>query len=324
MWAQFIATLTQAPSVQSVSLKVGGNKVVLPGVPAAPSSLVQGGLPDAGAPAPTSVVLRQGSVLRRIDPARLGGADDGHRLPPGPGGELPGIPAGWNALALSRDGAEVAGVGAARDRLARWRGGRMTLVPRFAGNLTRPAYDGLGGLWVGGLAAGAGKVFALDPGAGTTAPRALDVPWLAGRRLVSLRVSPDDQRVVMVSTGPTGSDARVYVAGVVRAPNGQVRSLAAPLRVAPTLTSAADASWVDGRTVSVLGSGGATDPLRPYLAGIGSGITPLAPVPGAVSVTGTGGPRGVVVVTDHGEILTRAGNGWVVDSVGSDLLVPGG
>jgi hypothetical protein len=56
---------------------------------------------------------------------------------------------------------------------------------------------------------------------------------------------------------------------------------------------------------------------------IGGQITPMPPVAGTRLVTNTGGLRGVVVLTDQGKILARAGNGWQVLQSGTDFLVPG-
>ena len=322
MWAQFVATVTQAPTVQSVSLVVGGSKVDLPGVPEAPSSVVEVGYPDdADSASATTVVLRQGSTLHRIDPGRLGGAEDPRRGPAAPTGELPAISQGWGPLALSKDGGELAAVSTDGSQLSRWRGTKQAVVPPFATGLTRPAYDGRGGLWVAGTSGSASRVFVLDSAG---APRAVPAAWLAGRRVVALTVASDDARMAVISSRVGGGDIRVDVVGIVRAANGAARSLTAPLRVGAPLTAASDVTWVDGRTLGVLGSEGGSDPVRPYLVPLGGPVSALAPVAGAVSLTSTGGPRGLFVVNDRGQVLTRAGNGWVVESQASDVVVPAG
>jgi hypothetical protein len=40
-------------------------------------------------------------------------------------------------------------------------------------------------------------------------------------------------------------------------------------------------------------------------------------------ITSTGGLRGVVVITDRGQILARAGNVWQQLQSGTDFLIPG-
>ena len=324
MWAQFVATLTQAPTVSSVSLLVGGSKVDLQGVPEAPSSLVQVGYPEDSDDTPvSSVVVRQGTALHRLDPGRLGGTEDPRRAPASLTGELPAIPLTYGPLALSRDGAELAAVSTDGTNLARWRGTRLTPVAPFARDLTRPAFDGRHGLWVGGTSDGTSHVYVIDTSTSPAPPHALDVPWLGNRRVVALRVAADSTRMVLATRGP-GGDVRVDVVGIVRAANGAPRSLTTPLRVGERLTIARDVAWVDSRTVAVLGSAGSADPLRPYLVEVGGPTTALAPVAGAVSLTSTGGPRGLVVANDRGQVLTRAGNGWVVENSANDLVVPAG
>jgi hypothetical protein len=151
----------------------------------------------------------------------------------------------------------------------------------------------------------------------------VDISRLGDRRIVSFHVAADDQRAVLITTKPDGSDVQVQVAGIVRAGNGTAQGLAAPLRVGWTLTSASSAVWVDDDTVAVIGRVGRTEPQRPYLVDIGGPATELQPVPDARSLTTTGGVRGLVVVTGRGVVLSKAGNGWQPLGDGTDLVVPG-
>ena len=48
----------------------------------------------------------------------------------------------------------------------------------------------------------------------------------------------------------------------------------------------------------------------------------LSDVPAAQSITTLNGERGLVVTTDRGEILLRAGSSWLNVAKGSDFAVP--
>ena len=89
------------------------------------------------------------------------------------------------------------------------------------------------------------------------------------------------------------------------------------------MTAATDLAWADDSTLAVVGRVGPKAVLAPRLVEIGGKITALSPVDGPRLVTSTGGVRGVVVVTDPGKVLARAGNGWQQLQKGSDFLIPG-
>lgn len=324
MWAQFIATLTQVPAVRQVSLEVEGSRLDLPDVPDAASSPVDVGFP-AESTSTQQALVRSGSTLQRVDPTRFGDVEQPRRAPSLSNAPLPVVAPGWTGLAVSPDSSEVAAIGGDHRDMARWQGLKLTQLPRFADHLTRPSYDGLHGLWVAGHTAGASRVYWIDTSApvAAAAPRPVTATWLAGRAVIAFRVAPDDERALVVSTRPGGTDLRVDVVGIVRAANDQPQALTPPLRVAPALTSATDAAWVDEGSLVVLGRQDPSDAMRPYLCDVGGVTTPLTPVPGERSVTTSGGPRGVVVVTDQGQVLQRAGTGWVAIGKGTDFAVPG-
>ncbi len=75
----------------------------------------------------------------------------------------------------------------------------------------------------------------------------------------------------------------------------------------------------------------ASDAVRPWLATLGAGVDGTRPgigrlnaVPGAVTITTVGGPRGILIVTSDHRVLARAGSNWPQIERGSDVLVPGG
>ncbi|HEY5179637.1 MAG TPA: GerMN domain-containing protein [Dermatophilaceae bacterium] len=326
MWAQFVATLMQVPSVIQVSLQVEGARLDLPGVPDGVSMLTTLGYQTDTATSTTMAVLRAGSQLSRVSPDR---PQDQPRKPakPAAGPALPKIPAGWVSLAMSWNGQEIAGIGADYADLARWQGNQMFQLAEFGSNLTKPSYDSLNGLWVAGEAHGATKVWVIDTSLSPVKdakPREISAKWLDKRRVLALRVASDNQRVALITTSFAGGDVQVVVAGIVRSGNGGALSLAAePLRVGWTLTAATDLAWADDSTLAVVGRVGPKVALAPYLVEIGGKLTALSPVAGSRLVTSTGGVRGVVVIADPGKVLARAGNGWQQLQTGTDFLIPG-
>jgi len=139
-----------------------------------------------------------------------------------------------------------------------------------------------------------------------------------------LRVASDNQRLALITSDLAGGDVRVVVAGIVRSASGVAVSLAPePLRVGWTIAAATDLAWADDSTLAVLGRVDPKAAIAPQLVEIGGQVTALSPIAGPRLVTSTGGVREVVVVTDRGKILARAGNSWQQLQTGTDFLIPG-
>ncbi|HPB72535.1 MAG TPA: LpqB family beta-propeller domain-containing protein, partial [Phycicoccus sp.] len=120
--------------------------------------------------------------------------------------------------------------------LSWWRGTTRTEVPSFAANLSNPTFDALGYLWVGAggpassatssPAPGSGAaVYVLSAAEATPTARPVAAPWLSGRSVRWVRVSPDGERVAIVSADGQGV-TRLDVTGVVRSSNGIPQRLA--------------------------------------------------------------------------------------------------
>ncbi|MGA8979867.1 MAG: LpqB family beta-propeller domain-containing protein, partial [Pedococcus sp.] len=190
-----------------------------------------------------------------------------------------------------------------------------------------PTYDNQDVLWVAGRNGEDTVVWVLDAAAADPAdktkagPRALAVPWLAGRRVVSLRASPDGQRLAVVSTDEAGKAPHLDVTGVVRQAGELPTALATPLSLAPTLNLMRDVVWVDDVSVVVLGRRNAGQVLRPWTVPLGGQITAGPEISGARTITTINGERGLVVTTDDGQVLLRAGSRWQRVGEGTDLLV---
>ena len=328
MWAQFVTTLMQVPSVTQISLTVEGARLNLPGTPDGVSVLTTLGYPIDASVSAKAAFLRQDSQLSRVSPDRPQVQDQPRKaLLPSTSSTLPKIPQGWVSLAMSWSGQEIAGIGGDHADLARWQGNRMFQLPRFGSNLTKPSYDSLNGLWVAGQAGVASKVWVIDTSLGVVKdakPREISAPWLVKRRVLALRVASDNQRVALITSDLAGGDVQAVIAGIVRSASGVAVSLAPePLRVGWTLTAATDLAWADDSTLAVVGRVAPGDALGPQLVAIGGKVTGLSSVAGPMLVASTGGVRGVVVITDRGKILARAGNGWQQLQTGTDFLIPG-
>ena len=141
---------------------------------------------------------------------------------------------------------------------------------------------------------------------------------------MAVRVAPDGQRVAVVSANRQGGGTRIDVAGVVRSSNGTPESLAEPVRVAPSLTLVRDLVWVDQTRLAVLGRMADTSPVRVWVSEVGGRTTAAeaSDVPAAQSITTVNGERGLVVTTDSGRVLQRAGSSWLDVAKGTDFAVP--
>jgi hypothetical protein len=328
MWAQFVTTLMQVGSVSDVALEVNGAGLDLPDTPGHVSSVTSLGYQPQDYVSVETAILRTGSELSRVSSDRPLDQDQPPKPPNLPASSiLPKIPAGWISLALSWNGQEIAGIGGDHGDLARWQWDRQFQLAKFGADLTRPSYDSMSGLWVAGEAGGAARVWVIDTSQTPmekAIPRVIPVPWLANRTVLALKVATDNQRVALITSDRSGADEQVLVAGITRSASGAPVALAAePLRVGWTLSAATDLTWVDDSTLAVVGRVSPKDVMGPQLVEIGGKITPMPPVAGARLVTNTGGLRGVVVLTDRGKILARAGNGWQVLQNGTDFLIPG-
>jgi hypothetical protein len=328
MWAQFVTTLRQVASVSEVSLEVKGAGLEAPDTPGRVSAVSELGYQSRSAASIETAILRTGSQLSRVSSDRPPDQDQ-RAKPPNlpPSLILRSIPAGWVNLAESWNGQEIAAISGDHGDLARWQWNRHVQLPEFGRNLTRPSYDSMNGLWVAGEAGGRAKVWVIDTSVSPmekARPRAISAPWLAKRVVLALKVATDNQRAALITSDRAGRDVRVEVVGIVRSARGVPVSLSAePLRVGWTLTAATDLAWVDDSTLAVVGRVSPKVPLGPQLVEIGGKVTAMPPVAGTRLVTNTGGLRGVVVLTDRGKILARAGIGWQVLQTGTDFLIPG-
>lgn len=334
MWAQLVATLLVVPSVTRVSIEVlGSGRLGLPDTPEAVSSIVELGFTRDPVPLSRTGILRNGEELRRIELTRLGEAEA--TIPPIPGPELPAIPTDFVGLAISPDGLDLAAVSQQGNQLARWKGRSRLDVEGLGSALTRPTYDATGRLWVAGLFEGRGTLWCLDVPGGQVKAVSIPIGWLAERQPLAISISRDGTRAALASVARDGHDARVHLAGIVRAGDGMPVSLAEPLAIDPAFREVAQLAWIDDISIAVLGSLGPDEQLRPYLFELGQGIglrrrglsdpvdalIPVAPQARAVLST-SGGLRGLVVLAQPSSVLVRVGNAWRQIPAATELAIP--
>lgn len=326
LWAQFLTTLTQDPSVSAVSLAVDGVPVDLDGVDGPVESLSRVGFP-AAAPSASSTkpVVRRGAEVTVFDPS-AGTRQQGRPAPPT--GGYPSVPADFTHLALSADGSELAAVDPSGDGLSRWRGGTRYEVPGFGTDVGAPAYDRRGFLWAGGVGEGAQRLWVVDtrtdpadPAA--SAASAVRADWLAGRRVLEARVAADGDRVVVLSTRADGRAPTLDLAGVIRGSAQRPERLSAPLRLGVGLTVARGLAWLDDEQVVTVAGTRSAGP-RPLVVSVGGSLSELTAAPGARALAATGGERDLYVLTDEGRLLSRSGSRWVDSGPADDLAAAAG
>lgn len=292
MRAQLLASLRASLGVTQVRLVVDGGELALEEQgPAVRRD------PDV---APGAVLLR-GEVLELLS---------GSVPEPVPG--LPSLEGlGPSHPALAYGGSVLAVLAQERSQL-------RTLAPGdeqvseplvVAADLTAPSFDWRGYVWTA-AAASDGTVAAAQAGGEV---QRVEAQWLAGRRVVSLRVSRDGTRVLLTSLTAEGAPS-VDVAAVVRDGDGRPVRLAGPLALAAgtPLDAVRDAVWTGEDEVAVLARPAGADAVvvLPVQVG-GTAQTPFAPVPGATDLAGGNGPRSLLVGTEDARVLRREGSSWV-------------
>ena len=336
MWAQFLATLTQVPGVSAVSIEVQGlGKIPVSSLPPAVSSLSDLGFSVAPTVPATVGLLRSKEGLQRTNPQLLG---ESGSAPAAKGSKSvadpPKIPETYVNLATSTDGGEIAGVSTSRAELARWRGGAESTVPPFGTALTNPMYASDGRLWIAGLASGGPRIWTFDGATLSGGPHEVTAPWLDGRQVVNLSVSPDATRLAVLSKLPNDTDYRFDVAGIVRNDSDMAMALAEPYRQGEPLVRFVDVTWLDQVTMAVLAREKEGASLRPFKVDLGQGVglrrvgqleldqTLIKELPDATSLTSRGGVRGLVVMTPQAAFV-RAGNAWAQQADASEIIVGG-
>ncbi len=329
LWAQFATTLTQLPDVSKVLIQYEGATVDFSGRPdggLAPEDLGLGVTPLTLTTYPvvrtgSQVVQYVGQRVQDIIGTRAPGVDRRTYAP---------VPTAFGELALSNDAAEIAAVREDGGQLRRWRAEIAYEVPVNATQIGRPTYDSLGYLWFGGVGSTQGKptrLWWVDKAADPADPdkaraRRVDASWLDDRIVVTAKLSPEADRIVVVSTNSAGGGVRVDLVGVVRDRAGTPQSLAQPVRLGSTMRRVVDVTWLDPVTIGVLG--GLRSEARPWVLSTNGSLRALDESPDLVAMTTLGGERDAIVVSSKGEARIRAGSLWIRVATGTDFAVAGG
>lgn len=342
MWAQLSATLTRA-FVTSISVSVEGTQLELPGLGTTLTAPQDVGYGFTSPVLSDSALLRTADTFRRINPffipddAKAQGRRGTESLKPD---DPTRMPVGWVRLSLSRDEKQVAAVGGDLEEVSIWPAGEEPLHFRedWSG-LVRPSYDRDQYLWIAGRGPQGPAVWALNTSSlvPTPEPQPLDVPWLGEDEVVALTISADGTRALVITRSPASGAERLLVTGVVRERGGRPVALAEPMAQAQPLEALEDVVWLDAESFAVLGRLADDDGTRPWIGRVGVGLDGLRvrygqtdpsrerlePVPGARAITTAGGLRGLICLTDDGDVRAKAGLSWRSIATGSDLLLPG-
>jgi hypothetical protein len=141
------------------------------------------------------------------------------------------------------------------------------------------------------------------------------VPWLAGREVHSLRVSPDGTRVAVVSSA--NGIAHIEVAGIVRDAMNAPLSLGDPVTVGGQITGANAVAWQDESTLWVIGHTANNEAESLFGVSISGPSEVIAPAENTHTLTAARGPRAVILGSDQGVIRTRGSSGasWSEESL---------
>lgn len=250
--------------------------------------------------APTPVPLRGPTVLT-VDGL---GLVTGDRLT-----EISGItvPDGVTDVAVPYESGPTVGLLSSSTLVALTDEPEATSLLAPGGSLLPPSYDVQGWVWTGptGPASNEGELYVVDPVTG--AADTVAVPDLVGADVVALRVSREGSRLTYAVR--TDGSITIYVAAIVRDPDGHPRTLAAGRTVGNPMVQLHDLIWVGEVGLAVLGQTAEAD-LTVLLLGVGGPSAPLPSVEGAASIAAGDGPRELYLATAEGDLYGRSGNGW--------------
>jgi hypothetical protein len=141
-------------------------------------------------------------------------------------------------------------------------------------DLTAPSFDTAGWVWTS-LRSPRGSVVAGTVVGGRVRRLDVDAPWLRSGQVVSLRISREGARALLVLDTVRADGRRastLLLSGVQRRVNGDPVALGPPVRLLTDLARATDAVWVDDMNVAVLGtrrSGKVVLPVQPWVVDVG-------------------------------------------------------
>jgi hypothetical protein len=198
------------------------------------------------------------------------------------------------ALALSPDGQRVV-VRDGADRIVRVTGDQEVLLKGT--DVVAPSLDRYGTTWT----ASRGKP--LEAVLASGGVYKVSAPWLEGRIVMSVRVSPDGARLAVVSQGAAGQ--AVQVAGILRNAQGAPTALADPVTVGASVHGVVQAVWQDEAVLALVGDD--DDVKAVYLAGVGGLAGSVGGLPH--EVTGLTDPTALTAAVGTGNMLALDADG---------------
>jgi Lipoprotein LpqB beta-propeller domain/Sporulation and spore germination len=301
--AQLVWTLRQVPGVSAVNMTVNGQTLSVPGVAAVQPidswSLVA---PDVLSDTARAYAVAKKSLVQiGLDGALTGAARTRPAI------ILPGI---------SLDSTRVAGLSVDHRTLYVGKLVDGVLTKRYVGtDLARPTWDPAGLVWT--VDRGTGLVLVRPTSA---APIAVTnpPPGFSARDITAVSMSRDGTRLAMLVR--RGTLVEPWVARVER--SGATVTVAAPRRVANTVTEALDLSWLDAETLAVLGTSGQTS-LEVLEFAVGSSRVRHTAAPDSTATTLAAAPGRVLLVGEAGAVWRSTGPSWARIPDVTDPAYPG-
>ncbi len=209
------------------------------------------------------------------------------------------------------------------DRLVTVPGTTQPSVVLLAGaGLAAPSVDRIGWVWT----ADSGRTGVLTAVRTDGTAVQVGADWLAGRRVLAVRISRDGSRAAVVSEAAAGGAVGrvVDVASVVRDDSGTPQQLGEALGVGASVSDPRQVVWVDESTLGVLGRSGNSAAPAYQLVPVGGPTTTRPVVADTASIAGGAGESALYLVTSGGALYVRSGPSWTVVAEGvRDAFFPG-
>lgn len=187
--------------------------------------------------------------------------------------------------------------------------------------LIAPSMDVAGWTWTADNGAKNPLLVAPEDTATMGASRPINVSWLEGEKINSIRVSRDGARALIVATHQ--GEAQVYVAGIVRDAEGAPRGLVdEPMQIYPDVP-ANTATWESDRSV-IVAELSDTELVTAQQVTFEHGRESLASLLGMTGITSGVGDRRPVYAETVDRLSTRVGSSWrALDDFAKDVSYPG-
>ena len=289
MYTQIQATLTTSATIDSVVLAAEETPLEA-SARADLAPYPYGSYPLVALQSGVPAVIREQRGTPLMDPAALGGR------------ELTDLAAAYesvpaNLAALADNGRELVRLRPETDEVATIATG-TALVP--------PSFDSHGWIWSGEEANG-GRIVAYHLDGLRTS--VIDVPWLAGSRLKSLRISREGTRIVAVVEHGEGSS--IVAAAISRDESFAPTSVGESTTVSQSFSSVEDIAWMSQTQLVVLGKAIGDADIAVHSVQVGGLSSQLvAPQEGTVDLSAGRGQQTVVTVTGSGSVFGLNGGAW--------------